>query len=225
MIIFKIIEIIYAHIAHYLHIDYHPSMKIYFTCTTAEFSKYKTTYFKIRDFLVAQKHTLTRDWLAKAEKRLKLGDIEVEDIKEIYNDCMRAINAAELVIIEDTISNFSTGHQITVALQRQKPTLVLWQGKKHRHFKKMFIHGIDSDLLEVKEYNKDNLNETIKSFINKYKNSKTRNRFHLVLNQIERDYLDWAQYNKGESRTKIIRNSLKTTIDTDKSYNNYLKKK
>ena len=198
-------------------------MKIYFTCSTAEFLKYKKNYFAIRDFLVSEKHLLTRDWLKKAELRIRDGNVNMTDIKEIYKDCVKAIEDADLIIIEDTISNFSTGHQITLALQKQKPVLVLWKGEKHRHFKNMFIHGIESDKLEISQYTLSNYKEIITAFINKYSNFDIRNRFHLVLNNYERNYLDWAQYSKGKSRTKIIKSSLSRVIEEDENYQNFLK--
>lgn len=197
-------------------------MKIYFTCSTAEFSKYRNTYFGIRDFLINQKHILTRDWLPHTEKRLLSGQIEVRDIKEIYKACISAIREADLVIIEDTVSNFSTGHQITLSLQFKKPTLVLWQGKKYRQFKQMFIHGIESDILQVSEYTKESLEEIIQIFISKYENASEKNRFHLILNNAERMYLDWAQFVKNKSRTKVIREAIREAIDKDEEYNRYL---
>lgn len=197
-------------------------MKIYFTCSTAEFNTHKDLYFEIRDFLVNENHILTRDWLDKTRKRIDQGDKEVTDIKEIYKACIQAIYDADIVIIEDTVSNFSTGHQITVALQRQKPTLVLWSKPKHRHFKNTFINGIDSEFLEFYEYKNNGYKEIIQKFVKKYENAKQKNRFHLVLNEPERKYLDWAQFNKGKSRTKIIRESLKNHITNDEDFNKYL---
>lgn len=197
-------------------------MKIYFTCSTAEFLKHKKTYYAIRNFLIEEKHLLTRDWLEKTEKRIESGKFETFDIKKIYKECVKAINEADLVIVEDTVSNFSTGHQITLALQKHKAVLVLWKGEKHKHFKQMFIHGIDSDKLEVSQYTTQNYKEIIKAFICKYSNFDQQNRFHLVLNNYERTYLDWAQYNNNISRTRIIKNSLKKSIEEDERYKEYL---
>jgi len=172
--------------------------------------------------LIAQGHTLTRDWLPHTEERLQAGNTDIRDIKQIYRACIQAIKEADLVIIEDTVSNFSTGHQITVALQNKKPTLVLWQGKKYRQFKQMFIHGIDSDILQVSEYSPESLLETIVVFIAKYENVSERNRFHLVLNNTERNYLDWAQFTKNKSRTNLIREAMRKVIDADAEYTGYL---
>jgi len=197
-------------------------MKVYFTSSTAELFKYRKYYYAIRDFLVDENHVLTCDWLKKTEDVIDSGNVELNNIKDIYKSCMTAIDEADVVIIEDTVSNFSTGHQITIALQKQKPVLVLWKGEKHRHFKKVFIHGIESDILEVSQYTLKNYKEIISVFINKYSNSQQRNRFHLVLNNLERNYLDWVQFNQGKSRTKIIRSGLNKIIDEDVEYRKYL---
>lgn len=197
-------------------------MKIYFTCTTSNFKENKKDYYRIRNYLVDQGHILTRDWMKHTEERIDRGGDDVTDIKSIYDKCIQALNEADLVIIEDTVSNFSTGHQITLAIMRNIPTLVLWKGKKHRHFKNMFIHGVDSDYLEIEEYNEDNLEKIINRFINKYEDKEQKKRFHLVLNNVERKYLDWAHFNKGESRTKMIRRALRKTIESDESYKKYL---
>ncbi|HRP37480.1 MAG TPA: hypothetical protein PLS50_06765, partial [Candidatus Dojkabacteria bacterium] len=196
-------------------------MKIYFTASTVEFNRYKKTYFAIRDYLVQENHTLTRDWLKHTGEKINDGDLNVRDIKAIYKKCVLAINQAQLVIIEDTVSNFSTGHQITLALQKQKPTLVLWQGKKHRYFNQMFIHGIDSEHLEIAEYKPNNIEKIITAFINKYQDYNNKTRFNLVLNQYERNYLDWVQFNRGTNRTKIIKTSIDELINNDKEYSKY----
>lgn len=111
-----------------------------------------------------------------------------------------------------------------VVLQHKKPTLVLWQGKKYRQFNQMFIHGIDSDILQVSEYELDDLYKTMTTFINKYENAAERNRFHLILNNVERNYLDWAQFTKNKSRTKVIKEALRGVIDGDRDYSGYLNK-
>ncbi len=199
-------------------------MKVYFSCSTAELAKYGADYHAIRDYLVNNGHILTRDWLDETERYMHTGNKEL-NIKSIYKACVEAIREAELVIIEDTVSNFSTGHQITLALQLRKPTLVLWQGKKHRHFNQMFIHGIESDLLQVAEYGKENLEDILQTFINTYEDKPEKNRFHLVLSGRERRYLDWAQFVKNNSRTKVIRSALKQAIDNDTDYQAYLRHK
>lgn len=199
-------------------------MKIYFTCSTAEFQSYEKSYFQIRNVLIEEGHVLTRDWLPHTAEWIKENKTDItRDIKSIYRACVDAIHDADLVIVEDTVSNFSTGHQITLALQYRRPTLVLWKGKKHRQFQQMFIHGIESDILQISEYTDKDLDEIIKTFIKKYGNANEKNRFHLVLNQVERNYLDWAQFQKHNSRTNVIRQALRDEIEGDEEYQKYLR--
>ncbi|MCA9385837.1 hypothetical protein KC717_04265 [Candidatus Dojkabacteria bacterium] len=197
-------------------------MKIYFTCSTAEFQKYHETYFAIRDFLITEGHILTRDWLPKVDRRIKETKSDLPDIKQIYDDCMKGIQTADLVIIEDSVSNFSTGHQITVALQQNKPTLVLWSGEKHTHFNQMFIHGIESEYLQVATYGDQEYREIIKEFTTMYSNPHQKSRFHLVLSEAERTYLDWLNHTHSQSRTEAIRSSIRDKMKRDKDYRSYL---
>ncbi len=201
-------------------------MKVFFTSSTAKYNEYKDLYWSIRDFLVSEGHILTRDYLPHVEKRLKNASREIPNIKEIYKQSIKAILESDVVIIEDTVSNFSTGHLITKALQFRKPVLVLWQTRKDKEFKQNFIHGIESDILDIAEY--DNNNELIQSilrFLNKYQNGQTKNRFHLVLSTPERQYLDWKHFKNGLSRTEIIRKALREKIQNDKEYQTYLEQK
>ncbi|SRR5260221_5945028 len=198
-------------------------MKIWFGCSTSEFIKYKENYFAIRNFLVEDGHLLTRDWLKPTLDKIQEGQRKI-GVEEIYTAVMKAINEADMVIIEDTVSNFSTGHQITVALQRNKPVLVLRAQPKRKFFDKSFLDGLKSPNLEIHEYNLKNYKEIIRAFIKKFENSNKKNRFHLVIDEVERKYLDWAQFQKGESRTTLIRKSLRKTINEDPKYQEYLKK-
>jgi hypothetical protein len=198
-------------------------MKIYFTCTTAQFDKYKDVYWDMRKFLVDEGHLLTLDWMPEVYKKNEAGVTEVRDIEKIYKNCIDAIWDSEMVIVEDTVSNFSTGHQITIAIKRKKPTLVLWEKDKQRQFNDSFINGIESDFLEVHQYQGQEYKSIIKTFINKYADAKIKNRFHLVLNNVERNYLDWANHKRNKSRTRIIRDALNDVIDHDEEYNEYLR--
>lgn len=197
-------------------------MKVYFTCSTADFTSNKDAYFKIRDILIRTGLVLTRDWLPRTAKLIETKSKDIPDIKSLYQACMDAIKNADLVVIEDTVSNFNTGHQITLALQLRKPTLVLWRGRKHRHFNQMFIHGIESDILKVSEYSLDNVEDTIRTFVKQYGSVHKKNRFHLVLNNVERRYLDWVQFSKNKSRTIAIREALRKEMEADKEYGEHL---
>lgn len=205
-------------------------MQIYFGASTSQFTKYQKNYFNIRDFLVEESHIITRDWLGIYRKDLvgNPGNLlvkENENPKKVYELTTKAFYEAELLIVENTVPSFSNGHLITLALQRKMPSLVLTldSGPK-RYLKRSFIQGIDSEYFDLKTYNKDNYKEIIRSFIRKYSNSYLKHRFHLVIDEVERKYIDWAQHQYDTSRTDIIRKAIKKLLEEDDRYGKYLEK-
>lgn len=199
-------------------------MKIWYGCTTAKYLKYREYYDSIRQYIIDQGHVLTRDWLpyftsSDPANRYK----DKEESKREYQQVMKAVREADVQIIEDTVSNFSTGHMISMGILWKIPTLVLWLPDKEKYFNKNFIDGIDSEYLEVSEYNLSNYQDIIRSFIYKYEHATERHHFHLVLDEVERRYLDWAQYFSNRSRTNVIRSALRRMVDDDEEYGKYLK--
>jgi antirestriction protein len=196
-------------------------MKVWFGCSTAEFEKYQQNYFAIRDFVVAEGHVLTRDWIQRTYELIKAKRKRV-GTEEIYRAVIKAINDADVLIVEDTISNFSTGHQITLGLQRRKPVLVLWQGQKNKYFDSTMLHGVSSDYLQISQYDMTNYQSIIRGFIKKYEHAGDKYRFNLVIDEVERQYLEWAKYKHHKSRTQLIKESLRSRIDSDEDYQSYL---
>lgn len=186
-------------------------------------------YFAIRDFLVEEGHILTRDWLQiyrdvlvnHPEKLL----INRKGPEEVYKKATKAFYEAEMMIAENTIPSFSNGHLMTLALQRKMPVLVLqFRDRPKRYLKRSFIQGIKSDYLELEDYDMQNYQGIIRAFIKKYEDSFKKHRFHLVIDEVERKYLDWAKFKHGDSRTHLIRDAIRKAIDGDEEYSNYLKK-
>ncbi|MBD3280413.1 hypothetical protein GF389_02725 [Candidatus Dojkabacteria bacterium] len=196
-------------------------MKIFFGCSTSQMDTYKDLYLKIREIIIDEGHILTRDWLPLAIRALRQKE-KAYNTKSAYRDIMKAINDADLLIIDDTASGFSTGHEITLGIFRQKPTLVLWHESKKRMFERRMIHGIDSPYLVTAYYTEKNLGEIILKFIKQFSNATKKHRFHLVIDEVERNYIDWAKFSQGKSRTKVIREAIREKIETDKNYQDYL---
>jgi hypothetical protein len=195
-------------------------MKIFFGCTTIKLDKYKDNYLAIRKFLIDEGHVLMSDWLPKAIKHLKVHNRKLEYDK--MNTVMKQLAECDVIIIEDTVSNFSTGFQTTFGIQRKKPVLLLWAERKSKHFDSNFLDNIQTSYLTTKKYNLKNYKKIIRAFLKKYSKGTKKERFHLVIDGPERNYIDWARYKKGKSRTKIIREALQERMMKDEEYNEYL---
>lgn len=197
-------------------------MKVFFTCTTTQFKKYKQNYLAIRKFLVDEGHVLTRDWIQKVHLNPKSFEDQENGSQEIYKLTIEALLNAEVLIVEDTVEGFSNGHLITLALQRKIPVLVLWHKTKGRYFPKSFIEGVDNPLLQISEYTIKSYKKIIKGFVKKYSQPNDRYHFHLVLDDICKRYIDWAKFNKQKSRTQIIKGAICKMADRDSEYLKYL---
>ena len=143
-------------------------MKLFYGLTTLKADQYFEYYKAIHSFLISEGHTLTRDWFPNLERKI-IGKENVKDSSYRYEKTIKAIYEAKALIIEDTVSNFSTGHMITLGIQRNIPILVLHiKNKKDGIFKKGMLHGIKSDYLQISEYTLKNYKDIIKAFIKKY---------------------------------------------------------
>jgi len=197
-------------------------MKVFFTCTTTKFKQYKNNYRAIRNFLVKEGHIITRDWIQKVHLNSKEFEDEENGSVKIYKLTRKALDEADILIVEDTVESFSNGHLITVALQRRIPVLVLWHTSKKRYFSKSLIQGMEDPLLQISKYTMANYKNIIRAFLNKYANANEKHHFHLVINEAERRFVDWACFNKNRSRTEVIREALRKMMESDKKYLQYL---
>src|SRR5437868_1812193 len=100
-------------------------MKVCFACSTSELSARKETYRQICALIKEMGHTLTRDWLEEAIQIVEKNAVSTLDREEVYTKVLGSILAADVMVIEGTVASFSVGHQVTLALSKNKPTLFL----------------------------------------------------------------------------------------------------
>lgn len=200
-------------------------MKVHFTCSTNEFEEHFELYKTIRKTILQIGIEITRDWIYEELKLRKKG-IKKYSIN-VYEKTIQAILDADAVIIEGSIPSFHIGHQITIALQRNKPVLLLTQ--KLEKGKWPFITTFHNEhskrnLLHVKTYTKRSLKTIIKRFLKEYKKGPLV-RFNLFLDNTVDSYLNWASLAYKKSKSEIIRDLIKKNADLgDKKYKKYLKK-
>ena len=196
-------------------------MKVFFGTTTNQLLEYIDYYLALRDYLIEAGCVISFDWLDGAYEYKKKNPLGKRDIKGIYREVIEAIEGADFCVIEYTVPNFSSSHQIHYSLQRQKPTLVL---RLHRDntFADSYIEALESRFLTVRTYNLKNYQEIIDEFIGYSKLEKGYCRYNFVLDKSQKYYLDWASNKYQESRSKIIRDLIQSQIRKDKNYQKYL---
>lgn len=166
-------------------------------------------------------HAINRDWV---DKSIELAEKKLPDIvtSSVYGEVMLAIVTADAVVVDATVRSMSVGHQLTFALQKMKPVLLLQHGEDKNKIKELFISGAKSPLLMMRNYrNKQEIKPLIKEFVKKYE-SKAKTRFNLVLNKAQDSYIQWASFNYKKSKTEIIQEAINEKMEKDKDFEKYL---
>lgn len=192
-------------------------MKVFFAGSTSALDKSYPTYKLICDEVVKAGHELTRDWLDEGLENYT-NRLSV-DYDQMYDEIMTSIIFADIGIVEGTLKGLSTGHQLTVALQRGKPILFLHKtGEDSGNL--LMLRGAHSDLIEEREYSDvSEIPTMVRKFLDSRKRGK-RVRFNLVLSPKEQKYIDWASYTYDKSKTELILNMINQTMNSDKNYKN-----
>lgn len=196
-------------------------MKVFFTCSSQKISKHEKFYRHIRDEIISQGHQLTRDWIDYSINVAKRGTPDISSYS-IYKDIAAAILTADVIIADATIKSMSLGHQITFAIQKEKPTLLLKYRGESDESEKLFIEGSDFPNLIVENYkDTNNINKILKRFFYRYE-SQSKKRFNLVLTEILDNYISWASFHYKKTKTEIIHDAVDKTSKNDLAYKNYL---
>lgn len=187
-------------------------MKAFFGTTTKEAVKYEKEYLLIRDMLKSLGVEIQFDWLDRALVRMKTNPIGDRNIKSHVKNITNAINASDFVVIEYTVPNFSSSHQIMHAIYNHKPTLVM-RLKKDNSFRDTYLEGIESDLLTIVEYSISEVQSTLEDYIDYLGLEKKYKRCNLVLETTQKSFLDLESIRQNRSKSELVREALDKYIE------------
>ncbi|NTU73786.1 hypothetical protein HGB07_06515, partial [Candidatus Roizmanbacteria bacterium] len=189
--------------------------------TTAKWEEYRTHYFNIRNHLKELGCIILDDWIDTADFEYK-NKVKNRNISEIFKNVTEAIDTVDGVVIEYTVPNFSSSHQINYALIRRKPTLVMRLQKDNPYYTDSYLEAVQSPYLIIREYTKNNYKQIIEEYINYSKLEQGQSRYNIVLAKRQKQYLDWAASKFKNSRSEIIRKLLDQEIEKCEDYKRYM---
>jgi hypothetical protein len=155
-----------------------------------------------------------------ANTRLSKNVVNKSDLDwdEIIKTLMRAIDEADLIIIEGSVYGFSSGFWSALSLLKAKPTLFLYRQGPNQFpdLDAMFVSGLMSDLFTAKTYHDEKeLEEVVAQFIQEYDLPKKEVR--LELDQKVDSYLDQASRKTGKQKPEVIKDILMSAILKEES--------
>lgn len=183
-------------------------MRIFYTCTTEGLVKDYEFHRNLVSYIKKKGHKLIYEWIDDAYKNITKGVIG--DTEKFYIHKQNGIKSADAVLVEGSYKSFSLGHQITIASQKAKPTLLLFrQNPKNSSKKSMHIEGIRSAWLVQQKYSTEKeAHDRIDKFLKMYQDGK-KYRFNLVLSQPENYFLEEKMNASGKTKTQIIKEIIK----------------
>lgn len=187
-------------------------MKIYFSASRFYREQYAENYQKIVDALkkgggevVDNSKTKTLD-----------GSFQVSDSERtgLYKSMLKSIDKADLCVFEASYpSTLHIGHEITLALGKSKPTIVLYT-KGHEP---ILFKGISEQKIYWIEYDSENLAVKLDEAVEQAK-KEVDVRFNFFVSPKILAYLDWVAEKRMIPRSVFLRNLIEKEMRKDKGF-------
>lgn len=178
------------------------NMKIFFGVSPRAIVDQGAEFRKIYNWIEKLGHTNLNNIPINANPST-FYDIEQSDIESMYDDLIRKCKQAEVLIVEASIHSLTMGYYIKLALDLDKPVIIL-----HRIGERpFFFSGIQNDLLQILEYSPESIPEILEEGIN-FAKDKINIRFNMFLSPELNNYLKWAANRSGTQRSSFFRSLL-----------------
>lgn len=195
-------------------------MKIFFTSSQTSRAKYPQVYDSIAKYLENNKYEM------KSRKYVSFEGADPQELERefinTYESTKKDLFLSDLIIAEASIPTASIGHEITLAIEHNKPTLVLINEEVELNKIPSSIRGNKSKLLITKYYNSKNIEQKVEEFLEQSKKMLDSKFIFIIPPEIER-YLSWANKKKGIPKADIVRHAVENFMNEDIDYKSYLK--
>ena len=189
-------------------------MQVYFIASSRLVEKDAALYRRIYD-CIADGNKMVSDKVLRWTK-MGIRDLRNEPLKvkrENYEESIKSLKKSELVIIEVSGHSMSAGYLISQALEMNKPVIALYKSES----KPVFIGGIVNQKLFLVEYDKDNVEEVLKTTLKKV-TSLIDVRFNFFVNPKILTYLDKVAQERMVPKSVFLRNLIEKEMKKDHDF-------
>ena len=188
-------------------------MKIYFSAALIYKDKRGKSYDRIMDSINKSGHKLLNYGMEREVLDIKQQDSN--QFRNHYKSVLKWMNQSDLVVVEASFpSTMHIGHEISLALDKGKPVVVLYE----KGFSPFFLEGADKDKLILSEYNSENLEEVLSDAI-EYAASQQDVRLNFFISPAIGNYLDWISKEKKIPRSVYLRGLIEKDMEDSEEYN------
>ena len=191
-------------------------MKVYFSASRFYRKEYIKNYEQIVSVLKSfNVEVLDYSKIAGSglDDEFKLTD---NDRIAAYKKMIKLMDKADLCVFEASFpSTLHIGHEITIALGKSKPVIVLYT-KTHEPF---LFKGIGEQKIYWVEYNIDNLRERLEEAVEEARKD-VDVRFNFFVSPKILAFLDWVAQERMIPRSVFLRDLIEKAMKKDKKFNN-----
>lgn len=163
---------------------------------------------------ISSEHKMVSD---KVWKWVKSGiaDLRGNDQakRENYNETLKAITKADVVVMEISGHSMSMGYILSKALEINKPVIAMYRDEAEP----VFIAGIGNPKLVLAAYNSTNVEKVIWESLKKAK-SLIDVRFNFFVSPKILTYLDWVGQKRMIPKSVFLRNLIEREIKRDREF-------
>jgi hypothetical protein len=175
-------------------------MTVYFTASIVGKKQYEDNYRKIVRLLTKNGCRVISDHILKSSSQ-KIHLETKEERLAFHDQLEKWINSADCVVAETSFPSISVGYEISLALNRGKPVLILFTYDSLPP--SLLIHHRD-DRLICEKYADETLSSIIEDFLN-YAQDKEDSRFIFYLSSEMAAYLDKISRKKKVPKSVYLR--------------------
>ena len=186
-------------------------MKIYFVASIKGKERFAKNYEVIIRELQKMGHKVIEDTL-KSSLEDVYGLSDREKIK-FYQQVLHWINYCDLVIAETSFPSLGIGFEISQALEKGKPVVVLYTEEDIPHF----IQGVESEKLLVVKYSLVDVREVLREAIEDAR-GQADVRFNFFIPPQIVAFLDWVAKNRKLPRAVYLRKLIEEDMKKNKAY-------
>jgi hypothetical protein len=191
-------------------------MQVYFIASSRLVEKDRKIYSRMYDFIAADYRMVSekvKKWLKMGIKDLSGATLQAK--RENYEETMKCVNKADIIVMEVSGHSMSMGYLISKALEMNKPVIALYTAEH----KPIFVKGIVNPKLIFMEYTEENLEKVMAETFVKAKGLIDM-RFNFFVSPKILTYLDWVGQKRMIPKSVFLRNLIEREMKKDKEFKN-----
>lgn len=189
-------------------------MKAYFTAAILQNKDFSQYYKRIAKTLEKIGYTTQHDHITKVPDLSKIYEQDAKERQAYYKKAIKWINDSSIVVAEASFpSTLNIGHEISLALERSKPVVLLYK----KGFDSPFLTGYDGERLVMAEYTDTDLEEVLEQAID-FAQNQSDTRFNFFISPRQQTYLDWISKNTRVPRSVYLRDLIKNDMKNNPEF-------